>query len=116
MPYAISFFDNNTGIINATELDWPKVQMQELVGINWIFGVGYRDGDIEEGVFFEIDGALIAWSSDLGENFVFLHTLDYQGSHSFLKAKDHRISVFRTWEQWVFSRFSNLQFRNINPW
>src|SRR5690606_38659097 len=89
VPYAISFFNNDTGIVNMQNYN----AMTFDAGVTWTqlnnFEGGYRDGDIGEATFIEMGGTLIAWSSDFGNTFTF-DTLSYQGSHYFLEAKDHR--------------------------
>lgn len=90
VPYAISFFDNNIGIITTPGYAAKTVD----AGITWIeidddLEVGTRDGDIGSSQYIGMDGRIIIISEDQGETFV-RDTIDYQGTHYFLKAKDHR--------------------------
>lgn len=90
VPYAISFYDNDTGMINLQNYSAKTTD----AGVTWSVlnnfpGGGYRDGDISDNVFIEIGSAVLGWSQNFGETFTF-DTLDYQGAHSFLKARDHR--------------------------
>ena len=89
IPYAISFFDNNTGVINLQTFTAKTTD----AGITWsqldVFEGGFRDGDIGNEVFIQMGGRLIVWTSDRGNTFS-IDTLNYQGSHYFLKARDSR--------------------------
>lgn len=89
VPYAISFFNNDTGMINLQNFTARTTD----AGINWTendnFTSGYRDGDIDSDLFVEMGGALVAWSVDYGETFNF-DTLNYEGSHLYLKMRGER--------------------------
>ena len=90
IPYAISFFNNNTGIITVPS--WSAKTID--AGITWSvlenFPMGgTRVGDIDNSTFVGLDGAVLIWSTDAGDSFS-THLLDYQGSHSFLKAREHK--------------------------
>lgn len=90
IPYAISFFNNDTGIISIP--GWWAVTYN--AGVDWneitesgLFGT--RDSDIDSTYYFGIDGAILIWGNDEDYNFN-RDTLNYQGSHYYLKARDHR--------------------------
>ena len=90
VPYAISFYDNNTGIINLQNYTAKTTDAGESWTTFTNFpGNGYRDGDIDDSLFVELGSAVIAWTLDLGDTFHF-DTLNYQGSHYYLKVRDHR--------------------------
>lgn len=91
IPYAISFFDNDTGIISVqgfgaittnAGVDWEEIDPEEYYG--------YRDNDIGNNVFVSFEGPVLTWSEDRGINF---HTdiLDYHGGyHSSLNVLNQR--------------------------
>ncbi|NEN22577.1 T9SS type A sorting domain-containing protein [Cryomorpha ignava] len=90
IPYSISFFDNNTGIISVPS--WSAKTID--AGVTWSilenFPMGgTRDGDIDNSTFIGLDGTVLVWSQDEGDSF-FSYLLDYQGSHSFLKTRDYK--------------------------
>ncbi len=90
IPYAISFFNNDTGIISLPS--WWAITYN--AGIDWIelpesHLFGTRDSDIDSDFYIGMDGAILISGSI--DDFIFTRdTLSYQGSHSYLKAHDHR--------------------------
>ena len=96
VPYAISFFDNNTGII--TLQGWAAKTVD--AGITWTHLIDYpdggtSDGDIDGNTYVGIGSAILAWSFDFGENFMsdtlaYFDGTDLFGSHLFVKARDEK--------------------------
>ncbi len=90
IPYAISFFDNDTGIISVqgfgaittnAGVDWEEIDPDQYQG--------FRDNDVGVDEFVSFEGALITWSIDRCVTF-HADTLEYQGSHNSLDVLDHR--------------------------
>ncbi len=91
IPYAISFFDNNNGIINLQGWAAKTTDAGETWDVfdNFPAGGGTRDGDAKENIFVGLDGTILISSFDLGMTFDH-DTISYQGSHIFSWLKDHR--------------------------
>lgn len=91
VPYAISFFDNDTGVINVTG-GWYALSYD--AGENWSAQpdgnlYGTRDMDIDENFLIGLDGSIVIWADH--QDLIFHRdTLPYQGAHYFLKSRDHR--------------------------
>jgi photosystem II stability/assembly factor-like uncharacterized protein len=109
VPYAISFFDNNVGIISLAGL----VAKTTNAGVSWEAiedspYYGYRDNDIQNGYFISMGSALLAWSTDYGETFQ-VDTLEDYGSHDNLTVRDHRFlssSLGSQGQSWGYPQFS----------
>ncbi len=91
VQYSISFFDNDTGIINV-QGGWYAITYDG--GDNWNVQpdgdlYGTRDTDVDGDYIIGLDGAIVIWANNPDLTF-HRDTLTYQGSHYFLKAKDHR--------------------------
>ena len=96
VPYAISFFNNDTGII--TLQNWAAKTID--AGETWTeltdypYG-GTNDGDINGNTYIGIGSAIIAWTFDYGENFEegmlgYFDGTNLYGSHLFVKAKNEK--------------------------
>ncbi len=88
IPYAISFFNNNEGIISVS--NWAAKTSN--AGVDWTIIEGFpgtRDNDISSTYFIGLDGAILVSSLDYGLTFN-VEILDYSGSHYNLDLYDHR--------------------------
>ena len=88
VPYAISFFNNDTGII--TLQGYAAITIN--AGMDWVIldnFPGSRDSDISSPYFIGLDGAGIGYSLDYGSTFNIVQ-LDFDGSHYNADMYDHR--------------------------
>ena len=85
VPLAISFFNNDTGIISTG--GWAAKTID--AGMSWttlnnFVGGGTNDNDIKNHLLVGADGVILEWSNDYGNSF-YVDTLQYSGSHQNLQ-------------------------------
>ena len=110
IPYPISFFNNDSGIISLP--GWIARTFD--AGENWQVLIsedsgGTRDNDIDDGFYAGCDGILNFWSNDYGNSFD-LDTIHNSGSHYQMDLRRNKLAATAIGQQGVSLGFPNNSF------